>query len=142
MAPLHRTALLLWTILSFCSFFIVAQQPSSSVTYFPNFAARLFFFDDTQVRVFHVYPVVSAECNTHNQSVIYHDASDGNVYVSQDEGKAWARAEDIPEGKAAMVIEHPFDNRYVSVITTPCYFRLYHIIIGVRLNQRYNALPN
>jgi hypothetical protein len=37
----------------------------------------------------------------------------GNVYVSQDEGKIWQRADDIPEGVAMMVIEHPFDNQYV-----------------------------
>jgi photosystem II stability/assembly factor-like uncharacterized protein len=36
------------------------------------------------------------------------------VYVSSNEGKSWNRAEDIPKGNALMVIEHPFDNRYVS----------------------------
>ena len=35
--------------------------------------------------------------------------------MSQDEGKSWSRAEDIPKGKTVMVIEHPFDNRYVSL---------------------------
>lgn len=37
----------------------------------------------------------------------------GTVYVSQDEGKSWNKAEGIPSGKASMVIEHPFDNRFV-----------------------------
>lgn len=47
------------------------------------------------------------------QTAVYHDVNEGNVYVSQDEGKNWARA-DVPKGQAAMVIEHPFHNRYVS----------------------------
>ena len=45
--------------------------------------------------------------------MLYHDSVEGNVYLSQNEGKAWARVEDIPEGKAAVLIEHPFDNSYV-----------------------------
>lgn len=41
---------------------------------------------------------------------------EGNVYVSQDEGKSWKRAEDIPAGKVTTVIEHPFDTRYVRML--------------------------
>jgi len=36
--------------------------------------------------------------------------------MSTDEGKNWQRAEDIPQGETAMFIEHPFDNRLVSII--------------------------
>jgi len=62
----------------------------------------------------HIIPcALSAHAFLFYQHAIYHDASDGNVYVSSTEGKSWARAEDIPKGEAAMVIEHPFDNRYV-----------------------------
>lgn len=39
----------------------------------------------------------------------------GVVYVSPDEGKSWKPADGVPEGKAAMVIEHPYNNRVVSV---------------------------
>jgi hypothetical protein len=39
---------------------------------------------------------------------------DGLVYVSSDEGRSWNVASDIPRGEALTVIEHPFDNRYVS----------------------------
>jgi hypothetical protein len=39
---------------------------------------------------------------------------EGNVYVSSNEGKSWNRAEDIPKGDSMIVVEHPFDNRYVS----------------------------
>ena len=38
--------------------------------------------------------------------------------MSQDEGKSWNLAEGIPKGKTVMVIEHPFDNRYVSLFRT------------------------
>jgi len=46
--------------------------------------------------------------------------------MSNDEGKSWQRSEDIPQGQAAMFIDHPFDNRMVSTInpallvTSPC----------------------
>ncbi|KAG1766232.1 hypothetical protein EV702DRAFT_1257163 [Suillus placidus] len=50
-------------------------------------------------------------------SVIYHDAIFGDIHVSQDEGKSWNRAEDIPPGEAAMFIEHPFNNRVAFVLT-------------------------
>ena len=54
--------------------------------------------------------------------MVYHDGFAGDVYVSQDEGRTWARAEDIPQGEAAMVIDHPFDNQYVSYCVPSPYF--------------------
>ncbi|KAL6301716.1 hypothetical protein BKA93DRAFT_738184 [Sparassis latifolia] len=99
MAPHHRTAILLWTVLSLLYLLpVYAQQPESSVSYFQNLPARLFFFDDTP-------------------SLIYHDIVEGNVYVSQDEGKSWRQAEGLPAGEATMVIEHPFDRNYAFVLT-------------------------
>lgn len=38
---------------------------------------------------------------------------EGNVYVSQNEGKEWSLAQGVPKGDALMVVQHPFDNRYV-----------------------------
>ncbi|KAF6760894.1 vacuolar protein sorting/targeting protein 10 [Ephemerocybe angulata] len=74
------------------------QTPSHSVSDFNNLPARLFFFDDTL-------------------AAVYHDAIEGNLYVSQDEGKSWKRAGDIPEGKVSMVLEHPFDTRFGFALT-------------------------
>ncbi|KAF7289529.1 Sortilin [Mycena chlorophos] len=77
---------------------VAAQRPTHAITSFENLPARLFFFEDTT-------------------SAIYHDSLEGDVYVSDDEGKSWKRADDIPKGEAAMVIEHPFDNTYAFVLT-------------------------
>ncbi|KAJ7281966.1 vacuolar protein sorting/targeting protein 10 [Mycena rebaudengoi] len=75
---------------------LLAQE--HHITSFNNLPARLFFFDDTT-------------------SAIYHDAIDGDIYVSSDEGKGWKLADGIPKGVAAMVMEHPFDNSYAFVLT-------------------------
>jgi len=40
---------------------------------------------------------------------------EGNIYVSLDEGKSWKPADGVPSGKASIFIEHPVDNRYVSI---------------------------
>ena len=48
------------------------------------------------------------------KTAIYHDVVKGVVYVSPDEGKTWAPPSNVPDGEAAMVIEHPFDSKTVS----------------------------
>ncbi|KAG2364310.1 vacuolar protein sorting/targeting protein 10 [Suillus spraguei] len=100
MAPWHRTAAFIWSTLAFLLYlgYTSAAGPEHAVNYFNNAPARLFFFDDTT-------------------SVIYHDAIFGDIHVSQDEGKNWKRADDIPPGEAAMFIEHPFNNRVAFVLT-------------------------
>ncbi|KAG2143753.1 uncharacterized protein EDB93DRAFT_1321681 [Suillus bovinus] len=100
MAPWHRTAAFIWSTLAFLLYFgyTSAADPEHAINYFSNAPTRLFFFDDTT-------------------SVIYHDAIFGDIHVSQDEGKSWQRADNIPPGEAAMFIEHPFDNRVAYVLT-------------------------
>lgn len=56
------------------------------------------------------------------------------MYVSQDEGASWTRADTIPESDASMVIEHPFDNKYVSPQVVP------HEIIA-KNHHRPSSLP-
>ncbi|KAF5379599.1 hypothetical protein D9757_009216 [Collybiopsis confluens] len=74
------------------------QSPSHQITTFENLPARLFFLDDTSV-------------------AFYHDAVEGRVYVSQDEGKSWNAVEKIPKGDAAMVIQHPVDKNYIFALS-------------------------
>ncbi|KAI0676132.1 Oligoxyloglucan reducing end-specific cellobiohydrolase [Trametes maxima] len=96
MALHHGAALLLWITASLLA--VVFAQPQSSISYFDNLPARLFFFDDAP-------------------DAIYHDIVKGNVHVSPDEGKTWNLASGVPEGKAAMVIEHPFDSRVAFILS-------------------------
>ncbi|KAJ7579906.1 vacuolar protein sorting/targeting protein 10 [Mycena floridula] len=76
----------------------LAADPKKTITSFPNFPANIFFFDDSE-------------------SAIYFDAIDGDVHVSQDEGKTWKLAESIPKGEVRYVIEHPFDNQLAFALT-------------------------
>lgn len=48
------------------------------------------------------------------QSVLYHDAVAGNVYISENEGKSWDLVRDVPKAAADQLVEHPFNNRYVG----------------------------
>ena len=47
--------------------------------------------------------------------VAYHDMNRRDLYISSDEGKNWQRVTDIPQGDTALFIEHPFNNRMVSI---------------------------
>ncbi|KAG1816486.1 uncharacterized protein BJ212DRAFT_1355044 [Suillus subaureus] len=99
MALWHGTVAFMWSTLAFLYFGVAfAADPEHAINYFNNTPTRLFFFDETT-------------------NVIYHDAIFGDIHVSQDEGKTWKRADDIPSGEAAMFIEHPFDNRVAFVLT-------------------------
>lgn len=101
MAPAHRTAAFLWAALGILVYLglAMAQDPQMSISYFDNLPGRLFFFEDTP-------------------TAVYHDTVDGDVYITQDEGKTWERASGIPSGEALMVFAHPFDTRYAFVLTT------------------------
>ncbi|KAF8798604.1 vacuolar protein sorting/targeting protein 10 [Phlegmacium glaucopus] len=96
------TAARCWALLSWLSFiavFVAAQsKPESIITPFNNLPERLFFFDDTDVALFH-------------------DLAERNVYMSHDEGRNWKQADGIPDGVASIVVEHPFDNRYAFILT-------------------------
>lgn len=50
MAPIHRTAILLWSLSWLLSLFLVVGAQEHQVTFFHNLPARLFFFDDQPVR--------------------------------------------------------------------------------------------
>ncbi|KAH9852157.1 Oligoxyloglucan reducing end-specific cellobiohydrolase [Lenzites betulinus] len=92
----HKAVVILWTIAWFL--FSASAQPESSITSFEHLPTRLFFFDDST-------------------DAIYHDLEKGVAYVSPDEGKTWSPAAGVPEGKAAMVFEHPFNNRVAFILS-------------------------
>jgi hypothetical protein len=48
--------------------------------------------------------------------VVYHDIREGNVWISEDEGKAWQQVQGVPAGEALMFFAHPFDARMVRII--------------------------
>ncbi|KAG2012263.1 signal sequence binding protein [Coprinopsis cinerea AmutBmut pab1-1] len=89
--------LILWFLVLWISI-TAAQKPEHAISSFDNPPARVFFFDDTL-------------------SVIYHDRISGNLFVSQDEGKSWKKAEGIPERSVSVVIEHPYDTRLAFALT-------------------------
>ncbi|OSD04902.1 Oligoxyloglucan reducing end-specific cellobiohydrolase [Trametes coccinea BRFM310] len=96
MALHHGPSLIFWLLTWLLA--VAVAQPQSSISYFDNLPARLFFFDDTT-------------------NAVYHDVVKGNVHISEDEGKTWQLAPGVPEGKASMVVEHPFDNRIAFILS-------------------------
>ena len=72
---------------------------------------------------------------------MYHDVIEGNLYVSQNEGHDWEKADGIPSGVAVMFMEHPFNNRMVRypLLVEDCYNM--SLVVGLRVNERKNPLP-
>jgi hypothetical protein len=94
----HKLVPFLFYLLFSFVFSVIAQGPDKSITYFQDLPARLFFFEDTEIAV-------------------YHDSVERTAYISNNEGKTWERAKDLPKGEIVMVIAHPFDNHYVRLCT-------------------------
>ncbi|KAF8887404.1 Oligoxyloglucan reducing end-specific cellobiohydrolase [Infundibulicybe gibba] len=95
----HRTVGFLLYLCLIYLISVLADEPTHSITSFSSLPANFFFFDDTE-------------------SAIYHDGNEANVYVSQDEGRSWKQAEDLPKNRVVMVIHHPRNNRRAFALTT------------------------
>ncbi|KAG8905227.1 vacuolar protein sorting/targeting protein PEP1 [Tulasnella sp. 403] len=91
--PLRQLLLLLFLSI----FGALGQEPTVKVNRFKNLPARLYYFDDTTV-------------------VLYHDPVASTLYRSTNEGKDWEEIT-VLRGKAMMFIHHPHDNRYAFVLT-------------------------
>ncbi|KAG8692567.1 vacuolar protein sorting/targeting protein PEP1, partial [Ceratobasidium sp. 394] len=76
---------------------VSAQSPSVKVTKFENLPKNLFYFDDTS-------------------TILYHDSVEGNVWISEDEGRSWAKVDGVPSGQAMILVEHPFENRMAFIL--------------------------
>lgn len=75
-----------------------ASAPSVAISRFDSLPGRLTYFDDSTV-------------------VLYHDSIRGNVLRSQDEGKSWTQVVGPPNGKAYMLVEHPYDKRMAFILS-------------------------
>ncbi|KAF8523369.1 Oligoxyloglucan reducing end-specific cellobiohydrolase [Hysterangium stoloniferum] len=73
-------------------------EPGKTVTKFKNLPIELAYFDDSEV-------------------VTYYDAMEGDVWISENEGKNWEIIPDIPRGKSIMLIMHPYNNRVAFILT-------------------------
>lgn len=83
---------LAWTLVT------QAAIPEVKVTHFPNMAAQIQYFEDSSV-------------------VIWHDAVDGIVYRSADEGKSWAPIKGPEQGQAHLFVLHPYDKTQAYILT-------------------------
>ena len=66
-------------------------------TPFPNAAANLYYFEDSDV-------------------ILIHDRAEGEVLRSDDAGNSWGRVEDIEKGAAAGLAAHPYDKRVAYIL--------------------------
>jgi photosystem II stability/assembly factor-like uncharacterized protein len=76
-----------------------AKAPDVKISRFESLPARLSYFDDSPV-------------------VLYHDSMRGTVYRSPDEGKTWQQVSGIPSGQAYMLMEHPYDKRMAFILSS------------------------
>lgn len=88
------------TRLNFCALqtLVAAQEPKAFHTLMTNLPAKLIYFEDSPV-------------------LMYHDAVARNVWRSPDEGKTWSVVDNVPEGEATAVIEHPADTLTSYILT-------------------------
>ncbi|PWZ03508.1 LOW QUALITY PROTEIN: Oligoxyloglucan reducing end-specific cellobiohydrolase [Testicularia cyperi] len=76
-----------------------AADPSVSTTRFAHLPSKIAYFDDST-------------------SVLYHDATQASVWRSEDEGKTWSVVEGPSKGKAAMLVQHPYDKKQAFILST------------------------
>ncbi|KAF8579723.1 Oligoxyloglucan reducing end-specific cellobiohydrolase [Ramaria rubella] len=99
METLRRPLWLLIVSLTFIYHVAFAQKPVVATTRFSNLPIELTYFNDSP-------------------NVVYHDATEGEVWVSDNEGKDWQKAPGVPQGKAAMFVLHPFSPLTGFILTS------------------------
>lgn len=78
--------------------FAAAADPGVSVSRFAHLPSKISYFDDSTV-------------------ALYHDATQGIVFRSEDEGKSWSPVSGSSKGKAAMLVPHPFDKKQAFILS-------------------------
>ncbi|GAA6042590.1 hypothetical protein JCM8097_003146 [Rhodosporidiobolus ruineniae] len=74
-------------------------KPHLSHTLFENLPARILYFDDSPV-------------------VLYHDQLGRNIWRSTDEGKEWKILDGVPHGESYMLLEHPYDAKIAFILSS------------------------
>ncbi|KAN0063715.1 vacuolar protein sorting/targeting protein PEP1 [Thecaphora frezii] len=74
-------------------------NPAVSISRFAHLPSRLAYFDDSTV-------------------VLYHDATEGNVYRSEDEGKSWKLVNGPSKGSASVLVPHPHDIKQAYILSS------------------------
>jgi hypothetical protein len=77
-----------------------------------------------------------------SQTVLYLDALNGVVHISEDEGKIWRVVEDIPNGAASHFVNHSFDDRMVSTSVVYGHGLTCPVSLGLCLNTKTYPLRN
>ncbi|GAC97923.1 hypothetical protein PHSY_005511 [Pseudozyma hubeiensis SY62] len=75
-----------------------AADPGVKVSRFAHLPSKISYFDDSTV-------------------ALYHDATAGIVYRSEDEGKTWSPVSGSSSGKAAMLVPHPYDKKQAFILS-------------------------
>ncbi|PWN88715.1 Oligoxyloglucan reducing end-specific cellobiohydrolase [Acaromyces ingoldii] len=76
-----------------------ASAPSVARNRFANLPASLVYIDDTSI-------------------VMYHDALNGEVHRSDDEGKTWKPVKGPAKGEAYLLVQHPYDKRMSFILSS------------------------
>lgn len=91
-----------WRALVLSLFWIPAlaeDLPTISASKIEGYPRNINYFEDTD-------------------SVVWHNPRTGNIFRSKNAGADWARVSDVPQGKAVLLVMHPYDRKTAFVLTT------------------------
>ncbi|KAI1863794.1 uncharacterized protein JN550_009292 [Neoarthrinium moseri] len=91
-------AVLLWQVLMATTVEAKKDKPTITVTDFDRFPVNLNYFPDSDI-------------------VLFQDQSAGTIYRSADAGATWKKVDQIPDGKAAALVMHEYDQNRAYVLT-------------------------
>jgi photosystem II stability/assembly factor-like uncharacterized protein len=77
---------------------LAKDKPTVSVSEFEGPPLNLNYFEDSDV-------------------ILFYDVENGNVQYSKDAGAKWERVKAVPEGKAVVLIMHPFEKSTAFILT-------------------------
>lgn len=81
-----------------CTITLAKDGPTISVSKIDGYPRNINYFEDSD-------------------SIIWHNIDTGNVHWTKDAGVSWSRVGDVAEGKAVLLIMHPFDSKAAYILT-------------------------